>query len=52
MQGHVLIPHLLTMTAVKTGFYIMSVAMVCFFLANTDNMSIPSLFQTMSQELI
>lgn len=45
MDGYVLIPHLCTMNAVTVGFCMMHGAVLCFLLANTDNMSSFSLFQ-------
>lgn len=45
MRGHVLIPHLLTMLDVKTGFCIMGRVVFCLFRASTENISISPLFQ-------
>lgn len=45
MHDHVLIPHVLTVPAVKTGFCIMGGAVLCLLPAPTDNMSISPLFQ-------
>jgi len=45
MRGCALILRLLTMPAVKTGFYIMGGAVLCLLPANFYNMSISPLFQ-------
>lgn len=45
MHGHVLIAHLLTMPAVKSGFCTTGGGVLCLLPANIDNMSISPLFQ-------